>query len=58
VQLIGYEAPHVLLTQQPGVVAATGSVDLQEGAQLDAGPAQRVKGAPAAGVFGGTQDVG
>jgi len=49
------EALHVLLAQQRGIVAAAGCVDLQEGAQLEAGPAQVVSGPLAAGPLGGAQ---
>ena len=48
VALVGDELLHVLRGQCPGVVPASGSVDFQEGAQLQTGSAHVVEGAGAA----------
>lgn len=54
--LVGDESVHVLGRQRSWVVAVRGSVELQEGAQLQAGSAHVVEGASAARAVGRTQD--
>ncbi len=54
--LVGDELVHVLGCQGPWVVASRGSVEFQEGAQLQPGSAHVVEGASAAGAAGRTQD--
>ena len=54
--LVGDELVHVLGRQSPRVVAAGGSMEFQEGAQLQTGSAHVVEGASTARAARRTQD--
>ena len=56
--LVGDELVHVPGGQQPRVMAAAGSAELKEGAQLQPGPPHVVEGAPAARAARRSQDAG